>query len=667
MAWKNQQQFIDALEKAGELVRIKTYANPKLEMAEITDRMSKQPGGGKALLFENTGYDFPVLMNAYGSERRMCMALGVDHLDDVAKEIETLFKLLSAPKEGILDKLKLLPKLSQFASWMPKVKNGRGDCQEVVMKEPDITKLPVITCWPKDGGPFVTLPVIHTKDPSTGSRNVGMYRMQVFGPTLTGMHWHKHKVSAKHFNEYKKLNKRMPIAVALGGDPVYAYSATAPLPENVDEYMLAGFLRKKNVELVKCISQPDVEVPSDADFIIEGYVDPNDELIWEGPFGDHTGYYSLPDWYPRFHITAITHKKNPVYPATIVGIPPQEDAWLGKATERIFLAPIKMTMVPEIVDMDMPVEGVFHNLVITKIKKDYAGQGQKVMNAMWGAGQMMFNKILVLTAPLNPPQGGTSGESFKINDYLKLAQDVFKNMNPATDIYFSTGPMDVLDHSCSKLGFGGKMCIDGTFKFDEEKDDSYESGAGSPSAAKGLPTAMQELGVIESNLKNKFSEIAGVNTSLLKKEIPCLIISVKKSRKGHIKELHEQVCVMKEMEEVKMILYVEHTVDANDLPTALWRFCNNLDPKRDHHISKRSTSNQQPATSNYFACMGFDGTRKTKEFDDFQRDWPNIIVADDATIKAVDAKWNELGIGTFISSPSLKFKGQMYGEEAVVE
>ena len=655
MAYRSQQQFIDALEKGGELLRIKTFVDPKLEMAEITDRMSKQPGGGKALLFENAGYDFPVLMNAYGSERRMCMALGVQHLDDVAKEIESLFKLLSAPKEGILDKLKMLPKLGQFSSWMPAVKSGKGECQEIVMHEPDITKLPVITCWPKDGGPFVTLPVIHTKDPNTNTRNVGMYRMQVFDKTLTGMHWHKHKVSAKHFNEYKKLNKRMPVAVALGGDPVYAYAATAPLPENVDEYMLAGFLRKKKVELVKCITQPDIEVPADADFIIEGYVEPNDEMIWEGPFGDHTGYYSLPDWYPRFHITAITHKKNPVYPATIVGIPPQEDAWLGKATERIFLAPIKMTLIPEIVDMDMPVEGVFHNLVIAKIKKDYAGQGQKVMNAMWGAGQMMFNKILVLV----------DGD-VKIQNYEELAKYVFKNMNPATDIYFSQGPMDVLDHSCSKLGFGGKMCIDGTSKHEEETDESSESGVQRPELDEKL-------------LQDKFEEIHRVNTSLLNKEIPCIIISVKKNRKGHIRELHEQVCSLEEMTGVKMILYVENTVDANDLPTALWRFCNNLDPKRDSHIHKRPSNlpkgvlldkplQRSPfgQTSNYTACMGFDGTRKTKEYDDFNRDWPNIIVADDATIKAIDGKWNDLNIGEFISSPSLKFKDQMYGEEAVV-
>jgi 4-hydroxy-3-polyprenylbenzoate decarboxylase len=653
MAYKNQQQFIEALDKEGELLRIKTYVDPKLEIAEITDRISKSGNGGKALLFENTGYDFPVLMNAYGSEKRMCMALGVNHLDDVAKEIERLFKLLSSPKEGIIEKLKLLPQLGHFASWMPKVKKGKGECQEVVMKEPDITKLPVITCWPKDGGPFVTLPVIHTKDPNTGHRNVGMYRMQVFGPTLTAMHWHKHKVSAKHFSEYKKLGIKMPIAVALGGDPVYAYSATAPLPENVDEYMLAGFLRKKKVELVKCISQPGVEVPADADFIIEGYVDPNDELIWEGPFGDHTGYYSLPDWYPKFHITAITHKKNAIYPATIVGIPPQEDAWLGKASERIFLAPIKMTMVPEIIDMEMPVEGVFHNLVIVKIKKDYAGQGQKVMNAMWGAGQMMFNKILVLAS---------FEDSFNLTNYEKLAKEVFKNLNPATDIYFSQGPMDVLDHSCSKLGFGGKMCIDGTLKFEEEMDERYDL----------RPDRYRDsvFGLDEDFLKSRFSEIKAVNISLLKKEIPCLIISVEKNRKGHVKELHEEICELKEVEAIKLILYVEHTVDANDLPIALWRFCNNLDPKRDHLLYQRpvteETSNLEHRPSNSFACMGFDGTRKTKEFDDFHRDWPNIIVADDKTIKTIDEKWRQLGIGEFIPSPSLKFKAQLYGEEASV-
>ena len=645
MAFKNLEQFLDTLDKAGELVRISAYVNPHLEIAEITDRVSKMPGGGKALLFENTSTSFPVLMNAYGSEKRMCLALGVRKLDDIAVEIEGLFKMLAGPKEGILDKLKLLPKLGQFASWMPKVISGKGACQEVIMKDPDINKLPVITCWPKDGGPFVTLPIIHTKDPNTHSRNVGMYRMQVFGPKLTGMHWHKHKVSAKHFSEYKKSGTKMPVAVALGGDPVYAYSATAPLPENVDEYMLAGFLRKKKVELVKCITQPDIEVPADADFVIEGYVDPGDELIWEGPFGDHTGYYSLPDWYPRFHITAITHKKNAVYPATIVGIPPQEDAWLGKATERIFLAPMKMTMIPDIIDMDMPVEGVFHNLVIARIRKDYAGQGQKVMNAMWGAGQMMFNKILVLTAALD----NHNPEPFALGDYAALAKDVFANLNPATDIYFSQGPMDVLDHSCSKMGFGGKMCIDGTAKFSEETDD----------AALTETTLTNDFQLIAS----QFPEVRVINISLLNIGVPCLLVSVEKNKAGHVRSLHESLCERKEMEGIKMILYVEHTVDANDLATALWRFCNNLDPKRDHFIV------QKPASANpskMWSCIGFDGTIKTKAFDNFHRDWPNIIVAADQTIAAVDAKWSSLGLGPFVKSPSLKFKGQVYGEEAVV-
>lgn len=645
MAYKNLQEFIRILEKENELLRIPTYVNPHLEIAEITDRISKSNNGGKALLFENTGYSFPVLMNAYGSEKRMCLALGVKKLDDVTDDIENLFHLLSSPKDNMIDKLRMLPKLGQFAGWMPKVIGGRGECQEIIMKDPDITKLPVITCWPKDGGPFVTLPVIHTKDPNNHSRNVGMYRMQVFGPKLTGMHWHRHKVSAKHFNEYKTLNKRMPVAVILGGDPVYAYSATAPLPENVDEYMLAGFLRKKKVELVKCITQPDIEVPNDADFVIEGYVDPNDELIWEGPFGDHTGYYSLPDWYPKFHITAITHKKNPIYPATIVGIPPQEDAWLGKATERIFLAPMKMTMVPEIVDMEMPVEGVFHNLVIAKIKKDYAGQGQKVMNAMWGAGQMMFNKILVLTAIPD-----TSENEFKISDYEKLARDVFKNLNPATDVYFSQGPMDVLDHSCSKMGFGGKMCIDGTFKFEEESDEQYLS----PIPEFSFTTS--------AGLKQSYHEITKINFSLVEKRIPVLIISCRKDHKNHIKELHASIVQQPEVDGIKMILYVEHTVDANDLPVALWRFCNNLDPRRDHFISKQQ-SRIDPAK--YYSCIGFDGTIKTKEFDDFYRDWPNIIVADAKTIASIDEKWNQLKLGPFIPSPSLKYKEQMYGEEAI--
>ncbi|TAN17081.1 MAG: menaquinone biosynthesis decarboxylase [Chitinophagaceae bacterium] len=627
MAFKHLRHFIETLESAGELSRIKYYVNPKLEITEITDRISKSQDGGKALLFENTGYDFPLLINALGNNKRMCMALGVNDLNDIAVEIEGLFKLLTKPKENLLDKISLLPKLNQFASWMPRVTSGKGACQEVIMEEPDLYKLPVMQCWPQDGGPFITLPVIHTKDPNTGIRNVGMYRMQVFTKNMTGMHWHKHKVSARHFNEYKKLNKRMPVAVSLGGDPVYTYAATAPLPDNVDEYMLAGFIRKKKVELVRCLTQPEMEVPADADIVIEGYVDPEEEMIWEGPFGDHTGYYSLPDWYPRFHVTCITHRKEAVYPSTIVGIPPEEDAWIGKATERIFLAPIKMTLIPEIVDMEMPVEGVFHNLVIAKIKKEYPGQAQKVMNAMWGAGQMMFNKILVVV-----------DENADIRNYENLARCVFQNINPATDIYFSQGPMDVLDHSCSKLGFGGKMCIDGTTKFEEEK----------------IPTPQQSdiRGIDKEKCIKVFPEVQDINVSLLPKGISCLLISIEKNRKGLVADLTRQLFALNEMENIKMILFVEHSVDVQDIGSALWRFCNNLDPKRDHLM-----------IDNHIA---FDGTRKTKEYDDFGRDWPNIIISDKETIRVIDEKWSSLGLGDFIPSPSLKYQGQLYGNGAAV-
>lgn len=629
MAYKNLQQFIEALDAAGELIRISSYADPTLEIAEITDRVSKSPNGGKALLFENTGTSFPLLINSMGSYRRMCMALGVKELDDIAAEIEGLFKMLTKPKENLLEKLSLLPKLGQFSSWMPKVIKGKGECQQVIMEEPDLYKLPIMQCWPRDGGPFITLPVIHTKEPNTGIRNVGMYRMQVFTKDMTGMHWHKHKVSARHFQEYKKLKKRMPVAVALGGDPVYTYAATAPLPDNVDEYMLAGFLRKKKVELVKCLSQPELEVPADADFVIEGYVDPEEELIWEGPFGDHTGYYSLPDWYPRFHVTCITHKQQAVYPSTIVGIPPQEDAWIGKATERIFLAPIKMTLVPEIVDMEMPVEGVFHNLVIAQIRKEYPGQAQKVMNAMWGAGQMMFNKILVIV-----------DEEADIHDYTKLSRYVLQHADPQRDIYFSQGPMDVLDHSCSSMGFGGKMCIDGTKKLEEELQSKAAIGVS--------PTSLDA-----ANIQKLFPEIKGINAALLSLGIPCLILAVEKSRPHHIRELDQALFLLPGMQAVKMALYVEHTVNVHEIADALWRFCNNLDPKRDHFIAD--------------GHVGLDGTRKTRQWDGFQRDWPNIIVADENTIRAVDEKWSQWDIGPFIPSPSLRYQDQLYGKEAVVE
>lgn len=640
MAYKNLPHFIDALEKAGELLRVKEFVDPRLEITEIADRYIKT--NGPALLFENTGTGFPLLINALGSEKRMCLALGVTHLDQVAGEIEDLFKTLTSPKESLADKVMMLPKLGKIASWMPKTVSGKGECQQVVMQDPDITRLPVMTCWPEDGGPFITLPVINTLDPENGIRNVGMYRMQVFGPQLTGMHWHKHKVSAGHFKKYKELGKKMPVAVVLGGDPVYTYAATAPLPPNVDEYMLAGFLRKKKVELVKCVSLTkekigfDMYVPSDADFVIEGYVDPEDELIWEGPFGDHTGYYSLADWYPRFHITAITHRKDAVYPSTIVGIPPQEDAWIGKATERIFIAPIKMTMLPEMEDMELPIEGVFHNLTIAHIKKEYAGHGQKVMNAMWGAGQMMFNKMLVVTS------GNTD-----IHNYEEVARTISEQVDPISDIYLSQGPADVLDHSCSKFAFGGKMFLDATEKEDVEIQD--EAVYIKPSSIK----------VDMDSIRVAHPDIAAINTSLLQKDISAVFISVRKDKPGHIRALHEELISTDGLDKVKFFIYVDHKVPADDVAVSTWHFANNIDPKRDVFLSAHNEHG--------VSQVGIDGTRKTLKLDNFKRPWPNVIVMDDATISAVDEKWETLGLGELIPSPSHKFKGQVWKGGAVAE
>jgi len=639
MAYKNLNQFIQVLEEAGELVRIKEYVNPALEITEVTDRISKQYG--PALLFENTGYDFPVLINSMGTEKRMAMALGVEKLDDVAHEIENLFKLMTSPKNSMMDKLKLLPQLGEIASWMPKEISGKGACQEVVMKNPDITKLPVLTCWPEDGGPFLTLPVIQTRDPLTNIRNVGLYRMQVYGPELTAMHWHRHKVSARHFNEYKKLGKRMPVAVTIGGDPAYTYSATAPLPDGVDEFMLAGFLRKKKVELVKCVSI-DMHVPADVDFVIEGYIDPNEEFILEGPFGDHTGYYSLADFYPKFHITAITHRKNPVYLCTIVGIPPQEDAWIGKATERIFLAPIKMTMVPEIVDMVLPVEGVFHNLVIVKIKKDYPGQALKVMNSLWGAGQMMFTKMLVIV----------DGD-VNIQDQWEVAKYISENVDPLRDISYSQGPTDVLDHSCSTMAFGGKMGVDATKKLPEEL---------LPNAAADvvrLDVLKKSADAIAACVKN-YPDLKDVNVKLLSVGIPLVFVSIEKNKKGHVKEMAKLLLSNDAFSQVKVLIFLEHTMDISDIADAVWRFSNNFDPRRDHF-------NFEAQNENEVNHVAYDGTRKLKEFDDFHRDWPNILVSDDKTVARIDEIWNRLGLGPFIKSPSLKYAKQLYKGGAVAE
>ncbi len=459
--YKSLREYVNFLESKGELIRIKEYVNPVLEIAEVTDRISKQPGGGKALLFENTGTAFPVLTNMMGSEKRIAYALGIDSFDQVSDYFENILKELMQERGSFMEKLKLLPHLKDAAKWLPKRTKGHAPCQENVLYKAELSRLPILQCWPQDGGKFITLPLVHTKDPVTGSRNVGMYRMQVFSESTTGMHWHRHKTGARHFASNQETN--FPVAIALGGDPVYTYAATAPLPDGIDEYLLAGFLRDKPVLLTDCLTQP-LQVPIDCDIIIEGYINKNEPLVTEGPFGDHTGFYSLADLYPLLHITCISYKKDAIYPATLVGIPPQEDKYIAIATEKIFLNPIKFTMVPEILDLHLPEEGIGHNLAIVKIEKSYPGQAIKVAHALWGAGQMMFNKIMILI-----------DQDIDIRDHNEVLNALNKNYKAKRDTHFSRGPLDILDHSAPAFSYGGKVMFDATVKHPEESGNQVHS------------------------------------------------------------------------------------------------------------------------------------------------------------------------------------------------
>jgi 4-hydroxy-3-polyprenylbenzoate decarboxylase len=449
--WDSLGAFVRFLEERGELRRITREIDPVLEVSAIAQRSVR--GNGPALLFERIkGSRYPLLINTYATRRRISWALGVPDLDEHARAIHDLVK--SQPPVGLMDKVRMLPKLARVASAMPKTVRHAA-CQEVVESEPDLSKLPILTTWPEDGGPYITLPMVITRDPENGTRNVGCYRMQVYDPRTTGMHWQLHKTGRRHMRRYKEMGQqRMPVAVALGGDPVLAYAATAPLPDGIDELMFAGFLRRKPVEMVQC-KTVDLEVPASADFILEGYVDV-DELRREGPFGDHTGYYSLADDYPVFHLTAITRRDSPIYATTVVGPPPQEDAWLGKATERLFLPLLQMTF-PEIVDMNLPIEGVFHNLCIVSIKKEYPHHARKICHSLWGMGQMMFAKCIVVVDP-----------DVNVQDVREVAWRALNNIDAKRDVFFAEGPIDVLDHASTSFGFGGKLGVDATRKWKDE-------------------------------------------------------------------------------------------------------------------------------------------------------------------------------------------------------
>jgi len=624
MAYFTIDEFIKRLESEGELIRVKEKVSPILEISEINDRLVKN--NGKSVLFENTGTEFPVLINMMGSEKRIAMALNVNNLDELAERIKSIFDMLSAPKESMLDKLKLIPKLGEIGSWSPSKSNKRGLCQEVEMENPDLSKIPILKTWPYDGGPFITFPVVHTISLRTKTPNIGMYRMQVMSKNTTGMHWHLHKDGANQYREYQENNKRMTVSVTIGGDPAYIYSATAPLPANIDEYMLAGFLRRKKVKLVKCLTN-DIYVPEDVDFVIEGYVDPQEELIKEGPFGDHTGYYSLSDNYPLFHITKITHRMGAIYSATVVGIPPQEDAWIGLATERIFLNPIKMTMIPEVKDMHMPAEGVFHNIVLASIKSTYTGQAIKVMNALWGAGQMMFNKLLFVF-----------DMNIKLTDYKSIIKMISENVHPIDDIYFNSGPMDVLDHASQKFAFGGKMGFDAT-----SNNSSYY-----------IKPSLDKL---------KFSSVTNIleiNDSLIKLGYSFLILKIYKEEINSTRKIASKLLNISAFADIKFVIFMEEVCDIFELSDVVWRAANNIDPKRDCFYIENANFEK-------FPTLFIDATRKTLAFDGFKRDWPNIVCMDEKTIELVDTKWRNYGLGEFLESPSKKYRQQLYRGDAIAE
>ncbi len=451
MKYKDLREFISFLESKGELKRIKAPVSCDLEIAEVCDRVVKK--GGPALLFENVeGYDIPVLINMFGTEKRMAWALGVERLDDLVERVRQLLGLMQGPPQGIMEKVRTLGQLVRMASFQPKMVRN-APCQEVVTtgEDVDLNKYPILKCWPLDGGRYITLPLVITRDPQTGTRNLGMYRIQVYDAHTAAMHWQTHKVGAHHYRVAREKGlERVEVAVALGGDPATIWTGSAPLPPDMDELLVAGFIRQEGVELVKARTV-DLEVPAHAEMIIEGYVVPGEERL-EGPFGDHTGYYSMPDMYPVFHVTCITHRRQPIYPTIIVGRPPMEDYYMGKVTERVFLPIIQMVL-PEVVDINMPAEGVFHNLVIVSIKKEYPGQTRKVMYGLWGMGLLSLAKTIIVV-----------DHFVNVHDPSEVTWRVTNNIDPSRDILFATGPLDDLDHASPAPKFGSKMGIDATAK-----------------------------------------------------------------------------------------------------------------------------------------------------------------------------------------------------------
>lgn len=608
MAFPDIQSFMRLLEERGELIRVTTPVSRELEITEIADRMVKQ--GGPALLFENVlGSDYPVVIGLLGTKERVALALGVGDLDDLAAKVRALIDL-----SGGGSKLGLLSNVTKLRDAMnlPPRRVRNAPVQQVVWRgdEVDLSKIPVLKCWPLDGGPFVTLPLVITRDPETGERNMGMYRVQVMSRNTTGMHWQRHKTGTKHLEKARKLGKKLEVAVAIGGDPALIYAATAPLPPvpGLDEFALAGYLRGQRYPVAKGITV-DLDVPANAEFILEGYVDPSEDWVMEGPFGDHTGFYTLPDLYPHFHVTAVTMRRQPVYPATIVGRPPMEDAYLIEASERLFL-PAAQLIIPEIVDYHMPPAGVAHNLVFVSIKKSYPGQAYKVANGLFGLGQMMFAKVIVVL-----------DEDVTVTDFEAVWREVTRKAVPGRDTLTTRGPIDVLDHSSRGWGYGGKLIIDATTKRPEEVG----------SAASSRPDQAGDTLAPEGFTPRAAHDLPSFDGVLAQRQTPdgYWLVALHKTRAGQARDLAAAFAAHPAAAGIRHLLICDDQTDVNDIQDVWWTILNNIDAERDVTL--------------HGPLLAWDGAQKIPE-EGFVREWPPKIVMDQGVVDRVERLWNVYGL-----------------------
>ncbi|WOO89317.1 menaquinone biosynthesis decarboxylase [Mollicutes bacterium LVI A0078] len=588
MAYKDLQHFLKKLEAEDELIYIDELVSRDLEITEISDRVMKAREKNKAIIFRNVEEcDYPLCINIFGSDKRMCMALEVDSLNDIGDGIRDFMELQNY--KGIFNQVMALPKLARlYFSFPSKLSVGTPPCQQVIDEEVDLDRIPILKCWPQDGGRFFTMPLVFTKDPETGTQNVGMYRMQVFDKKTTGMHWHLHKDGKEIYEKYRKLGiKKMPVSVVVGSDPATIYSATAPLPKMIDETMLSSYLRKRPLQLVKSVTN-DIYIPANSEFVFEGYVDIDEDYRLEGPFGDHTGYYSLADMYPVFHVEKITHKKNPIFDATIVGMPPMEDCYLSLATERIFLPLLSLT-IPEIKEMHLPFEAVFHNGALLRAETAYPKHASKIVNAMWGMGQMMYQKLMVVY-----------DQKIDLRDY-KLAFETFiRNTDFSEDIMITEGPLDALDHSSINKYHGARVGFDSTLKSEDKLFglDSSET----------------------IDIANKFKTIEIDN------KVCAIAIQIEKHTPEEIKVIRETIIADSKLSQIKLVVVVDQYTDVDSYGYIAWRLFNNIDANRDFTVNGKQ--------------LIIDATRKLP-IENGGREWPDDIIMDEEIVKMVTEKFGD--------------------------